>query len=194
MIRMNLLPYREIRYAARLRQFLVLVGGVLLVGVGVVILVSMGIKVRLSAQHARNDYLTAEIAKLDKKIGEIKNLKQQTKEMLAHKQLVESLQTDRSDAAHLLDQLVRLMPDGVYLESVDQHGDTVNLQGFAQSSARVSTLMNNLNGSPWLTHAELIEIKAATVQNMQAYEFSLRVNTTSNKIESERKTNTKKAG
>lgn len=194
MIRINLLPYREIRYAARLRQFLVLMGGVLLIGVGLVILVSMGIKVRSSSQHSRNDYLTSEIAKLDKKIGEIKNLKQQTKEMLAHKQLVESLQTNRSDAAHLLDQLARLMPDGVYLESVDQHGETVNLQGFAQSGARVSTLMNNLNGSPWLTHASLIEIKAATVQNMPAYAFSLHVNTTSNKVEAEHKIDTKKGG
>jgi type IV pilus assembly protein PilN len=194
MIRINLLPYREIRYAARLRQFLVLMGGVLLIGVGLVILVSMGIKVRSSSQHSRNDYLTSEIAKLDKKIGEIKNLKQQTRQMLDHKQLVESLQTNRSDAAHLLDQLARLMPDGVYLESVDQHGDAVNLQGFAQSGARVSTLMNNLNGSPWLTHASLIEIKAATVQNMPAYAFSLHVNTTSNKVEAERKIDTKKGG
>lgn len=175
MIRLNLLPYREIRRAARLREFAVLLGGVAILGLLVVMLGFTALDARLQIQSTRNDYLKSEIAKLDKQISAIHELKQETQELLARKQVVESLQTDRSDAVHLLDQLVRLMPEGVFLKSIDQHGDVVHLQGYAQSSARVSSLMRNLDSSPWLSNATLIEVKSATIQSIQANEFSMDV-------------------
>jgi type IV pilus assembly protein PilN len=179
MIRLNLLPYRETRRIARLRQFAVLLGGVAVIGVLVVLLGFTVFDARLQMQNARNEYLKNEIAKLDKQISAIHELKKETQELLARKQVVESLQTDRSDAVHLLDQLVRLMPEGVFLKSIDQHGDVVHLQGYAQSSARVSSLMRNLDSSPWLSNATLIEVKAATIQGIQANEFSMDVHTKS---------------
>ncbi len=175
MIRINLLPYREMRRAARMRQFTVVLSGTAVIALGLIVLGYMALVTEISSQQARNQYLNTEIAKLDKDIADIKDLKQQTKDLLARKQVVESLQSDRSDAVHLLDQLVRLLPEGVFLKSIDQHGDLVHLQGFAQSSARVSTLMRNLDDSAWLSDATLIEVKAATVQGIQANEFTLDV-------------------
>lgn len=175
MIRINLLPHREVKRAARQRQFNLLLGSVALFGVAVVILGYLALDARQQTQEKRNQYLKGEIAKLDRDIVDIKKLKEQTRSLLARKQAVETLQTNRSNEVHLLDQLVRLLPEGLYLKSIKQTGNTVNLQGYAQSSARVSTLMRNLESSPWLESPVLIEIHAATVQGLRANEFNLNV-------------------
>lgn len=175
MIRINLLPYREMRRVARLRHFTLLLGMVALLAAAIIVLGYATLETRIYGQRMRNDYLKAEIAKLDKDIADIKRLKEQTQALLARKQVVETLQTDRSEDVHLLDQLVRRLPEGVYLKSIEQTGNLVHLQGYAQSSARVSTLMRNLNASPWLQGATLVEIKSATVQGLRANEFSLDV-------------------
>jgi len=116
-----------------------------------------------------------QIAILDKQIDEIKKIRAQTQALLARKKVVETLQDNRSDVVHLLDQLVRLLPDGVYLRSIKQINQTINLAGYAQSNARVSTLMRKLESSPWLGSPSLIEIKAATVNNTRLNEFNLNV-------------------
>jgi len=175
MIRINLLPHREVKRAARQRQFNLLLGSVALFGIAIVILGYLALDARQQTQAKRNEYLKAEIAKLDKDIVEIKGLKEQTQSLLARKQAVETLQTNRSNEVHLLDQLVRLLPEGLYLKSIKQTGNTINLQGYAQSSARVSSLMRNLESSPWLESPALIEIHAATVQGLRANEFNLNV-------------------
>ena len=175
MIRINLLPYREMRRAARLRHFILMLGAMALIAATFIILGYLALEARIYNQQMRNNYLKTEIAKLDKDISEIKKLKEETNALLARKQVVETLQTNRSEAVHLLDQLVRRLPEGVYLKSIDQVGNTVHLQGYAQSSARVSTLMRNLDASPWLQGATLVEIKSATIQGLRANEFSLDV-------------------
>ncbi|GBL45338.1 type IV pilus biogenesis protein PilN [Sulfuriferula multivorans] len=175
MIRINLLPHREVKRAARQRQFNLLLGSVALFGIAIVILGYLALDARQQTQAKRNEYLKVEIAKLDKDIVEIKGLKEQTQSLLARKQAVETLQTNRSNEVHLLDQLVRLLPEGLYLKSIKQTGNTINLQGYAQSSARVSSLMRNLESSPWLESPALIEIHAATVQGLRANEFNLNV-------------------
>lgn len=175
MIRINLLPHREVKRAARQRQFNLLLGAVALFGIAIVILGYLALDARQQTQAKRNEYLKVEIAKLDKDIVEIKGLKEQTRSLLARKQAVETLQTNRSNEVHLLDQLVRLLPEGLYLKSIKQTGNTINLQGYAQSSARVSSLMRNLESSPWLESPALIEIHAATVQGLRANEFNLNV-------------------
>ncbi|HUW27923.1 MAG TPA: PilN domain-containing protein [Sulfuriferula sp.] len=175
MIRINLLPHREVKRAARQRQFNLLLGAVALLGIAIVILGYLTLDARQQTQAKRNEYLKVEIAKLDKDIVDIKKLKEQTRSLLARKQAVETLQTNRSNEVHLLDQLVRLLPEGLYLKSIKQTGNTINLQGYAQSSARVSTLMRNLESSPWLESPALIEIHAATVQGLRANEFNLNV-------------------
>lgn len=175
MIRINLLPYREMQRAARLRQFTLMLGLAAVSALAIVIFGYIALDARISNQNERNEYLKSEIVKLDKDIADIKKLKEQTQALLSRKQVVETLQNNRSESVHLLDQLVRQLPEGIYLKSIKQTGDIINLQGYAQSSARVSTLMRNLDASPWLDGSSLIEIKAATVQGLRANEFSLNV-------------------
>lgn len=178
MIRINLLPYREVRRAAHQRQFNLLLATVAILGVAIVVLGYIALDARQQTQAARNQYLKGEIARLDRDIAAIKKLKEQTQALLARKQVVETLQTNRSAVVHLLDQLARQLPEGVYLKSIKQTGTTINLQGYAQSSARVSTLMRNLDASLWLEAPTLVEIKAATVQGLRANEFNLNVQQT----------------
>jgi type IV pilus assembly protein PilN len=178
MIRINLLPHRELKRAARRRQFNALLGITLVAGVAVFALGHSVIAARQSNQDARNVYLTQQIATLDSQIGEIKKIREQTQALLARKQVVETLQSNRTEVVHLFDQMIRLLPDGLYLKSFKQTGDSVSIGGYTQSSARVSTLMRNLDASPWFEQPTLVEIKAATVNNLRANEFLLTVRQT----------------
>ena len=178
MIRINLLPHRELARAARRRQFNILLGIAVAAGVAIVVAGHTVIASRQAAQDARNAYLEQEIAKLDAQIGEIKKIREQTRALLARKQVVETLQSNRAEVVHLFDQMIRVLPDGLYLKSFKQAGDTVTIAGYTQSSARVSTLMRNLDASPWFDSARLVEIKAVNVNNLRANEFVLSVHQT----------------
>jgi type IV pilus assembly protein PilN len=162
-IRINLLPHREQKRIARQRQFVslaVMLGilGVAAVGLGHIVLAT-----QIDSQKSRNGLLKTEIAKLDEQIKEIDKLRDQIQQVVSRKQVVETLQANRNDAVHLLDQLVRQLPDGVYLRSIKQAGAKVTINGYAQSNARVSTLMRNIESSPWVTRPELVEIKLVPV-------------------------------
>ncbi len=183
MIRVNLLPHRALKRKARERQFYVMAGLCAGLGILIVIFVHGVISARISYQQERNKYLENEIAILDKQIDEIKKLKEQIQVLLARKKVVESLQTNRSETVHLLDQLVRQLPDGVYLKSIRQTGNKVNLTGYAQTNARVSTLLRNLESSPWFELPTLIEIKATTANNIRQSEFNLNFDITRTKQE-----------
>ncbi len=173
MIRIHLLPHRELARAARRRQFSILLGMAVAAGVVTVGLGHTVIAARQSTQEARNAFLTQEIAKLDTQIGEIKKIREQTQALLERKQVVETLQSNRTEVVHLFDQMIRLLPDGLYLKSFKQAGDVVTISGYTQSSARVSTLMRSLDDSPWFESAGLVEIKSATINNLRANEFVL---------------------
>lgn len=178
MIRINLLPHREEKRKARKQQFAVLAGfavalGALFVWAGHIVIAD-----KVDYQNARNQFLNNQITILDKQIEEIRQIKSKTQELLVRKGVVEKLQTSRNEVVHLLDQLVRLLPDGIYLQSVKQEGYKVNLIGYAQSNAWVSTLMRNLESSPWLESPLLIEIKAVTVNDKRLNEFNLNVKLT----------------
>ena len=178
MIRINLLPHRELARASRRRQFTVLLGVAVAAGLVAVIFGHIVIAAQQSSQDARNAFLTQEIAKLDSEIGEIKKIREQTQALLARKQVVETLQSNRTEVVHLFDQMIRLLPQGLYLKSFKQAGDVVTISGYTQSSARVSTLMRSLDDSPWFESATLVEIKSATVNNLRANEFVLTVKQT----------------
>jgi len=182
MIRINLLPHRELKRAARQRQFIVLAGSVIALAAVVVVAGYTVISRQIENQNGRNKFLETEVANLDKQIEEIKKLREQTQVMLARKKVVETLQSDRSDAVHLFDQMVRQLPEGIYLKSIKQSGNKVVLTGLAQSNARVSTLMRNFETSPWLENPNLIEIKVATVGNVRLNEFTLNVDMAKNKL------------
>lgn len=173
MIRINLLPHRAEKRRRRKVQFGALSGVSLLLGVLVVGLGYGAMSARIFYQEKRNDYLKSEIAKLDKQIEEIKRLRQQVKALLARKDVVESLQSTRSDVVHLMDQMLRILPQGVYLKTLRQTGDQINVQGIAQSSARVSTLMHAIDESPWLSTPHLIEVQSTTVGKERTNQFSM---------------------
>lgn len=178
MIRVNLLPHRAEKRRARQIQFIAFGVISLIVGAVTVGFVHVTIMTQISYQERRNEYLTKEIAVLDKQIDEIKKLREQTQSLLARKTVVENLQSTRSDVVHLLDQMLRILPDGVYLKSLKQTGSKINMVGYAQSGARVSTLMRAIEDSPWLESPTLIEVHAATAGKERTNEFSLNFNLT----------------
>jgi len=178
MIRINLLPHREMRRRERQRAFLLASVAMVAVGGVIVVLVHGVLAARLEIQKGRNTFLESEIATLDKQIVEIRKLREQTQQLLARKRVVETLQANRSEVVELFDQIARQLPEGVYLRNVKQTGPTISITGFAQSNARVSTLMRNLDASPLLENAKLVEIKAATINNQRLNEFSMNVNIT----------------
>lgn len=173
MIRLNLLPHREQKRQARKRQFFSLAIGLAVLAVAVVALVHVVMAGRIDNQNSRNQLLKTEIAKLDVQIKEIDQLREQTQALLARKQIVETLQTNRTEAVHLIDQIVRQIPDGIYLRSVKQTDTRVTLVGYAQSNARVSTLMRNIESSPWLERPALVEIKSVQLPGGRMNEFAL---------------------
>jgi type IV pilus assembly protein PilN len=160
MIRVNLLPHREEARKRRQQQFGVLFGLSAVLGLLVAAAVWLFLDQQVSQQQANVAYMKGEISKLDKQIEEIRKIREETASLLAKKQVVESLQSNRSEPVQLLDQLLRQLPEGVYLKAIKQAGPKVNVVGYAQSNARVSTLMRNLGASPYLENPELVEIKA----------------------------------
>ena len=160
MIRVNLLPHREEKRKRRQQQFGVLGGIALVAGLLVAAAVWVFLDQQVSQQQANVAYMKAEIDKLDKQIEEIRKIREETASLLAKKQVVEGLQSNRSEPVQLLDQLLRQLPEGVFLKNFKQVGPKVNISGYAQSNARVSTLMRNLGASPYLENPELVEIKA----------------------------------
>ena len=187
MIRINLLPHREIRRKQQQQQFFFLLGGVIAIGVGVWFIVHTYLDEQHETQVSRNKYLQEEIVKLDKQIAEIQKLKEQTAALLARKRVVETLQGNRSETVHLLDQLVRQLPDGVYLKGVKQQGTRVTITGLTQSQARVSTLMRNLESSPQLENPGLVEIKAIQQGGARINEFVMGISITRARTEDDGK-------
>jgi type IV pilus assembly protein PilN len=174
-IPINLLPHRAERRKAQQRQFAVAAGIFAAIGITGVVLGHGFLAQRIDQQDKRNRYLQDQIAVLEKQIDEIKKLKEQTQAMLERKKVVESLQSNRTEAVRLMDQLVRQLPEGLYLKSIKQTEDVVNVEGYASSNARVSTLMRNFEASPWLQDPRLVEIKAEKVGNANLNKFSLNV-------------------
>jgi len=178
MIRINLLPHRAEKRKAQQIQFIAFSVISVILGAVIVGFVHVAIMAQIGYQEGRNAYLNKEIVILDKQIDEIKKLREQTKSLLARKTVVENLQSTRSDVVHLMDQMLRILPDGVYLKSLKQTGNKISLLGYAQSNARVSTLMRSIQDSPWLNTPTLIEIHAITVSGTRMSEFSLTFNIT----------------
>lgn len=173
MIRINLLPHREERRKAQRQQFFA-IAGLLAVLAGLIWFVGFTyINNRIDNQAAKNAFLKKEIAELDQQIEEIKKLKEQTESLLARKQVIESLQANRSETVHMFNEFARQLPAGVYLRSIKQDGQKITLNGYAQSNARVSTLMHNLDESPVFERPVLVEIKAAMIGKMRMNEFTM---------------------
>lgn len=169
-----------------------MLGVMAFVGAVVWFLVHSSLSARFEDQLARNKYLQGEIVKIDKEIEEIKKLKEMTASLLARKKVVETLQINRSEVVHLLDEMARQLPDGIYLKALKQQGGKVTINGYTQSQARVSTLMRNLEASPHLESPNLIEIRATPQASTRINEFTLTVNIERPKQDDEKTTKTAK--
>ena len=183
MIRINLLPHREEKRQARKKQFITLAVMTAALALALCGIIWYLLSARLDAEKERVKYIDGETARLEKVIVEIAKIREETASLLSKKQVVESLQTDRSEAVHLFDQMLKQLPEGLYLHTVKQSGKKVEVIGYAQSNARVSSFMRNIQSSPYIENPELVVIKAQTVNNVSANEFTLKFNLKASKTD-----------
>ncbi|MCH7343287.1 PilN domain-containing protein [Pelomonas sp. CA6] len=180
MILINLLPHREEKRKRRKAQFFTAVGasfvlGLLITAVGYLLLQQL-----TAAQASRNQFLQNEINQLDAQIKDIANLREEIESLRARQRAVEDLQTDRNTPVHLLSELARFTPDGVYLSSIKQSGRSVTVAGVAATNERVSEFLRNVSRSDWLEKPDLVEIRLANVATnsrdlRRLFDFSLRL-------------------
>ena len=174
--RINLLPWRDLRRKEQDRQLLSIgVGAWILMGL-IVFYAHLHVTGLIENQQKRNDFLTQEIKKVDDQIKEIRELQAARAALLARMHVIQQLQLDRTQVVHLFDDLVRKMPEGVYLTSLKQTGKSIVLTGDAQSNARVSALMRNLDASDWFANPDLDVINVKPKGSDRISEFTLRVN------------------
>jgi type IV pilus assembly protein PilN len=178
MAKINLLPWRDEKRKQRQREFYVMLAGATVAAVFVVFVWWYWMGMRLDNQDARNAYLKDQIHLLDGKLTEIKQLETTKSKLLARKEIIEKLQASRSQMVHLFDELVKTIPDGVRLMTMRQNGDTLTLDGVAQSNASVATYMRNLDASPWLTHSDLVKTEAKKGDKRDRFDFGLMVKLT----------------
>jgi len=167
----NLLPWREAERKKRQRDFGVALGGAVIAAIAVIMLTMLVYSQMISGQENRNDRLTTEIAELEKSIKEIDGLERQKERLLARMEIIEQLQKSRPEIVHLFDELVRQLPDGVYLTSMKQTGSRVEIRGVAQSSTRVSALMRQIDASEWIGDPEVDRVETKQSGNSRQSEF-----------------------
>jgi len=180
-ILINLLPHREEKRQRRKIAFFAGLGAAAAAGLAVVGVWYLVVQQMTSAQQARNDFLTAEIKKLEIQIKDIATLRAEIESLKARQKAVEDLQLDRNVPVHLLNELVKQTPEGVYFKSIKQDGTGLTVAGIAQTQERISELLRNTAySSEWLVKPELVESKAAIMQGAnkeqrQLFDFSMRL-------------------
>ena len=165
MPRINLLPWREEERKKRQRDFGIAMGGAVVAGIAVVMATMFVFNSMIDAQERRNDRLTEEIRELEKSIEEIDDLERQKERLLARMEIIDQLQKSRPEIVHLFDEIVRQLPEGVYLTGMRQTGSRVELRGVAQSSTRVSALMRQIDASDWLSDPEVERVETTSVRD-----------------------------
>jgi type IV pilus assembly protein PilN len=177
MARINLLPWREELRKERQQQFFTLIGLSAGLMVAIIVLVHINFAGVISNQQDRNKYLNGEIKKLDAKIKEIEDLEKEKARLLARMNVIQQLQTSRPQVVHVFDELVTTLPEGVYLTSIKNTGAAVELSGFAQSNARVSSYMRNIDNAGWLTGPKLSVIETKDEKGQRISQFVLKAQT-----------------
>ena len=176
MPRINLLPWREAERKRKRQEFLLSLGAALATAGLVVLLGHWQMSSAIQHQHDRNDFLTREIAALDKQIEEINGLDAQKRRLLARMEIIETLQRSRPEIVHVFDELVRVLPEGVYLTYLRQSGARFELRGVAQSSTRVSSFMRNIDASQWLADPTLQIVETRAKDTAGGASFTLFAN------------------
>lgn len=187
MTRLNLLPWRQMRRKEQDRQLLAIAVGMAIIMACVVFWAWLNISNRIDNQNARNAYLTQQIHKLDQQIAAIKELKKQRDALIARMQVIQQLQADRTQIVHVFDDLVRKLPAGVYLTTFKQTGTSIMLSGVAQSNARVSAFMRNLDSSNWFANPDLDVINVVAKGNERVSQFTLHVTETDKAADDKKK-------
>ncbi len=175
MPRINLLPWRDELREQRRNQFYMAMGGAFGAAAIVVLLGVLFMNTVIDAQYERNDKLNAEIALLDKRIEEILELENKKDRLVARMQIIEQLQQSRPEIVHVFEELARTLPDGVFLTSVKQSGETIEIKGKAESNTRVSAFMRNIDKSEWLKDPDLqvVQVKKDNGDGIRASEFTV---------------------
>ena len=174
MARINLLPWRDELRKQKQQQFIVVTAGTAVVGGLLVLLAHMQFSGLIDKQNQRNQFLETEIATLEKKILKIKDLEKTKTALLARMDIIQQLQHSRPQSVHLMDQLVLTLPDGLYLNQISQKGNALTLSGSAQSNARVSAYMRNIDSSEWMAQPKLEVIETKDGDSRRSAEFILR--------------------
>jgi type IV pilus assembly protein PilN len=187
MAHINLLPWRDELRKQKQQQFAVVTAGTAILGGLLVLLAHMQMDGLIEHQNNRNQFLDTQIAELDKKIAKIKDLEKTKTALLARMDIIQALQHSRPQSVHLMDQLVYTLPDGVFLDKITQKGDALTLSGIAQSNARVSAYMRNIDTSEWMAQPKLDVIETKEGDRRRTAEFVLRASqaTPGNKDKSE---------
>ena len=185
MAHINLLPWREELRKEKQQQFAVVAGGSAVLGGLLVLLIHMQMEGLIETQNTRNQFLENEISLLDKKIAKIKDLEKTKTALLARMDIIQQLQHSRPQSVHLMDELVYTLPDGVYLDKITQKGNALTVTGIAQSNARVSAYMRNIDGSEWLGQPKLDVIETKDDKQRRNAEFVLRANQVAPSMQSE---------
>ena len=174
MARINLLPWRDELRKEQQRQFLTIMGLSVVLMILIILAVHIQYANLISTQNQRNQFLTAQIAEVDAQIKEIEKLESDKQSLQARISVIQQLQGNRPEIVHLFDEIARILPQGLYLKSIKQEGKTITIVGYAQSNARVSAFMRNIEASDWLDKPVLDVIKLANKKENDSREFTLR--------------------
>ncbi len=174
-IHINLLDWRAARRERRKQQFGVAAGMTAALAAGIVVIGLLAVNTALSNQNERNEFLKGQIAEMDRQIKEIQELEKTKANLIARMEVIQQLQKDRSDIVHFFDEMVNILPDGVYVTSVKQQGNKITIDGVAESNGRISTYLKNLDASEWFSDPRLVVIKAQQDQFRRLSNFTLSV-------------------
>ncbi|MHB1272838.1 MAG: PilN domain-containing protein [Rhodanobacter sp.] len=175
MAHVNLLPWRAERRKQREREFYMQLAAAFVAALAFLLLWGFWMGERIDNQNERNTYLQTEIKQLDVRIAKIKDLEKVREHLLARKQIIEELQSDRSQMVHLFDELVKTIPSSVRLTALKQSGQSMSLDGVAQSNASVAEYMRNIEASPWMGHVDLRKTENTHNAGRMPYTFGLNV-------------------
>lgn len=178
MARINLLPWREEQRKERIKQFQTIIALAAFLMIAIIALVHIRVGGIIDNQISRNTYLNKEIKSLEKQIAEIKELEKEKSKLLARMNIIQQLQSSRPQVVHVFDQMVNTIPTGVYLTTIKNTGPSITFNGFAQSNARVSSYMRNIDDADWLTAPRLNVIKTLNEKGQRISQFTLVVNQT----------------
>src|ERR1700721_266782 len=193
MPRINLLPWREQERKVRRREFMVALGGAAFAAVIFVLGGKLLYSSWIDSQNAKNNLLKKEIVKLDAQIADIQDLENRKQRLVARMEIIEKLQRKRPEIVHLFDELVKTVPEGIYLTQIKETGKKLEIKGVAQSSTRVSTFMRNIDSSTWMDSPELQAVETAKDSPTGGSSFTVFANTVGVNLEEGGETIVKKA-